>query len=107
MALGFLLMLCALAGIGDSRAQFQRTLPANGAIGVVRADASLPLPLVRVDREVYRLAPGGIIVDQSNRSLVHAQLPAQATAYVVFDRNGDILRMFLLTPVELQRLRAR
>jgi len=82
-------------------------LPPDGAIGVLRGDAGLPLPLVRIDSKVFRLAPGGIIVDQNNRTLLHGQLPPRAAAYVVFDRNGDILRMFLLTPQELQRLRQR
>ncbi len=97
----------ALSGPGDARAQFQRNLPPNGALGVLTADPDLPLPLVRIDSRTFRMAPGGIIVDQNNRTLLHAQIPPRAAAYVVFDRNGDILRMFLLTPEELQRLRAR
>ena len=107
-----LLLVLATAGSlslvpADARAQFQRNLPANGAVGVLTADPSLPLPMVRIDSRPFRMAPGGIIVDQNNRSLLHAQIPQQAAAYVVFDRNGDILRMFLLTPEELQRLRVR
>jgi hypothetical protein len=108
-----LALMLVLAGAGatvdppEARAQFQRNLPANGAIGVLTADANLPLPLVRIDSRTFRMAPGGIIVDQNNRTLLHAQIPQQAAAYVVFDRNGDILRMFLLTPEELQRLRVR
>jgi len=97
----------ATFGVPDARAQFQRNLPANGAIGLLTGDPNLPLPMVRIDSRLFRMAPGGIIVDQNNRTLLHAQIPARAAAYVVFDRNGDILRMFLLTPDELQRLRAR
>ncbi len=103
-------LLSALAGtVGsqDARAQFQRNLPANGVVGVLVADPSLPLPLVRIDSRTFRMAPGGIIVDQSNRTVLHAQIPEKSAAYIVFDGNGDILRMFLLTPDELQRLRAR
>jgi hypothetical protein len=96
-----------LLGAADVVAQLQRNFPANGAIGVVAGDPNLPLPLVRIDARLFRMAPGGIIVDQSNRTVLHAQIPRQAAAYVVFDGNGDILRMFLLTPDELQRLRAR
>jgi hypothetical protein len=107
----FVLVL-AVASVGmlgavDVHAQLQRNLPANGAIGVVTGDPNLPLPVVRIDSRLFRLAPGGIIVDQNNRTVVHAQIPRQAAAYVVFDANGDIQRMFLLTPEELQRLRAR
>jgi hypothetical protein len=91
----------------EARAQFQRNLPTNGVVGVLAADPALPLPLVRIDSRVFRMAPGAIIVDQNNRSLLHAQIPQRAAAYIVFDGNGDILRMFLLTPDELQRLRVR
>jgi hypothetical protein len=94
-------------GSTDARAQFQRNLPANGALGVLTADPNLPLPMVRIDSRLFRMAPGGIIVDQNNRTLLHAQIPQRAAAYVVFDANGDVLRMFLLTPEELQRLRTR
>jgi len=96
-----------MLGAVDAHAQLQRNLPANGVIGVVAGDPNLPLPMVRIDSRLFRLAPGGIIVDQNNRSVVHGQIPRQAAAYVVFDANGDIQRMFLLTPEELQRLRAR
>jgi hypothetical protein len=88
-------------------AQFQRMLPTNGVLAVLRADASLPLPMVRVDKSVLRLAPGAVIVDQNNRTLVHAEIPPLSAVYLVFDNNGDILRMFLLKPDELERLKAR
>ena len=102
------MLFMAAAGMpAESRAQFQRALPANGALGVVRADPRLPLPLVNIDGKAYRLAPGGIIVDQNNRTLLHAQIPEQAVALIVFDSNGDVQRMFLLTADELQRVRAR
>jgi len=91
----------------EARAQFQRNLPTNGLVGVLAADPALPLPMVRIDSGVFRMAPGAIIVDQNNRSLLHAQIPQRSAAYIVFDGNGDILRMFLLTPDELQRLRGR
>ncbi len=108
--LGVLALLLILAGTvpaAEAWAQFQRALPANGVIGTLRADPSLPLPLLSIDRKPFRLAPGGIIVDQNNRTLLHGQIPQQATALVVFDSNGDVLRLFLLTADELQRVRAR
>ena len=102
------LLLCAVAfSPAEARAQFQRNLPAGGVVGVLAANPTLPLPMVQIDSRAFRMAPGGIIVDQNNRTLLHSQIPPRAAAYVVFDRNGDILRMFLLTPEELQRLRAR
>jgi hypothetical protein len=106
-ALALILFTAAAGMAGESRAQFQRALPANGVLGVLRADPGLPLPLMNIDGKMYRLAPGGIIVDQNNRTLLHAQIPEQAVALIVFDSNGDVQRMFLLTADELQRVRAR
>jgi len=106
-ALGLLLILAGAVPAAETWAQFQRALPANGVIATLRADPSLPLPLLSIDRKAFRLAPGGIIIDQNNRTLLHGQIPQQATALVVFDSNGDVLRLFLLTADELQRVRAR
>jgi hypothetical protein len=100
-------LAAVIAFAGNAHAQITRNLPANGAIGVLTADSSLPLPLVRIDSKVFRMSPGGIIVDQHNRTLLHGQIPPRAAAYIQFDKNGEILRMFLLTPAELQRLQAR
>ncbi len=106
------LLVCAAASCAtfwptEARAQFQRNLPAGGVVGVLAANPNLPLPMVQIDSRVFRLAPGGIIVDQNNRTILHAQIPLRAAAYIFFDGNGDVQRMFLLTPDELQRLRAR
>jgi hypothetical protein len=106
--LASLVACCVAVWSTEAQAQFQRNLPAGGVIGVLVADPALPLPLVRIDSRTFRMAPGGIIVDQNNRSVLHAQIPQKSAAYIVFDGNGDVQRMFLLTPDELQRLlRAR
>ena len=90
-----------------AQAQFSRNLPASGQVGTLTADASLPLPFVRIDNRVFRLAPGAVIIDTGNLSVVHAQIPARATVLVDFDASGDILRIFMLTPEEIARLRRR
>ena len=108
----FALLVCILASCAafwpaEARAQLQRNLPAGGVVGVLAANPNLPLPMVQIDSRAFRLAPGGTIVDQNNRTILHAQIPPQAAAYILFAGNGEIQRMFLLTPDELQRLRAR
>jgi hypothetical protein len=90
-----------------AHAQITRNLPASGQIGTLTADPSLPLPFVRIDNRVFRLAPGAVIVDTGNLSIVHAQIPPRATVLVDFDAAGDALRIFMLTPEELARLRRR
>lgn len=95
-----LLLLTFLVISGTAWAQ--RTLPADGkraAIGEQQA-----LPNVLIGSEVRRLAPGGIIFDTANRRITHGQLlPGMEVVYVL-DRNGDLLRVVILTPEEQARL---
>jgi hypothetical protein len=86
-----------------SLAQVQRLLPTNGKLGhLVRQQHQSPL--VEIDRKVLRVAPGGVIVDQNNRFIVHGALPASADVLYVLDNRGDVARIILLTPTELARL---
>jgi len=96
LALGFMLT-------APSFAQLQRLLPTNGKLGHLVAQQQ-QLPLIEIDRKPLRLAPGGVIVDQNNRFIVHGALPASADVLYVLDSRGDISRIVLLTPAELARL---
>ena len=51
-----------------------------------------------------RLAPGGVIYDQANRSILHGSLPASAPVLYTKDPNGDIQRIYVLTEDERIRL---
>ena len=58
--------------------------------------------------ELLRLAPGGRIINEENRTILHSYLPQQAHVFYVEDMNGDISRIYLLRPDELESLqRAR
>lgn len=85
-------------------AQLPRPLPANGKLGHLAGQ--LQYPLVEIDRKTLRLAPGGVIVDQNNRFIVHGALPANADVLYVLDGRGDISRIILLTSPELARIQA-
>ena len=97
-----LLTLYGLVAIGSAYAQHVRMLPAQGERGTLGENQ--PLPLVKIGGKVLRLAPGGVIYDQSNRSIVHANLPAAAAVLYTKDLNGDIQRMYILTEQEQVRL---
>ena len=86
-------------------AQFiqQRFLPANGERGVTGAPQDYPG--VQINRRQLRLAPGGRIYDQNNRTIVHGHLPPDAQVYYARDANGDVLRIFILTEQEIVALR--
>ena len=84
-------------------AQMSRALPANGKLGELAGQLH-PLPLVQIDKALIRLAPGGRIIDQNNRSIVHGSLPTNAQVLYVLDPNGEISRIVILTPEELARI---
>jgi hypothetical protein len=85
-------------------AQLMRMLPAGGKLGelVVLEQGS---PLVQIGNEVLRLAPGVIIRDQNNRTIVYGALPQSASVLYLQDPAGAITRMYILLPDELERIR--
>ena len=60
--------------------------------------------MVAVGNQLLRLAPGGIIFDAANRRITHGQLPPGSDVVYQLDRNGEILRIVILTPEEQARL---
>jgi hypothetical protein len=91
---------------GASSAQFisQRFLPEKGERG--RLGEPQPLPMVKIGNRVLRLAPGAVLYDQQNRSIVHAHLPEGADVYFTKDLTGNVLRVYILTEQERARLSA-
>ena len=80
-----------------------RTLPANAK----RAELSgYQNPYVVLGGEARRLAPGARIFDAENRTITPGYLPAQADVVYTLDPAGSVMRIYLLTPQERQRLDA-
>ena len=99
-----LLLLGLLIACQTAQAQFVRFLPPVGERG--KTGETLPLPDVKIDRRVLRLAPGGVIVDQNNRTILHAHLPVGAEVFFTRTQTGDIQRIYILTAEEQARLKA-
>jgi hypothetical protein len=97
-----LLILSAFAAAQISYAQVQRMLPANGKRGVTGEPQ--PMPSVVINRQVAKFAPGGIIFDTNNRTILQQHLPANADVWYQVDMRGDIQRIYILTPDERARL---
>lgn len=100
-------LLClALMWAGAAAGQFisQRFLPAQGERG--RLGEPQPLPMVKIGNRVLRLAPGAVVYDQQNRSIVHAEIPPRADVYFTKDLTGNVLRVYILTEQERTRLDA-
>jgi hypothetical protein len=98
-------LAAALAFAAASQAQLQRFLPPEGHYGELNGQRQQPLPLVQIDKKVLRLAPGGRIFDQHNRTIVHASMPDAAPVWFQLDMHGDISRLWILLPGEIDRLK--
>jgi hypothetical protein len=91
------------AWVATGHAQFSRQLPAGGKLGELVGQQQ-PFPLLQINKQVVRLAPGGRIYDQNNRTILHTLLPESATVLFVQDMNGDISHVYILRPEELVQL---
>jgi len=96
--------LLALVIASASHAQLSRPLPADGKLGEL-AGRQQPFPLLQINNKVVRLAPGGLIYDSQNRTILHNQLPEYSPVLFVEDLRGEIARVYLLRPDELERLK--
>jgi hypothetical protein len=97
----------ATAWVATGHAQLSRQLPADGKLGELVGQQQ-PFPLLQINNQLVRLAPGGRIYDQHNRAILHTFLPERATVLFVQDMNGDISHVYILRPEELEQLqRAR
>ena len=80
-----------------------RLLPA-GKLGELTG-AQLAFPQVKIGSEVLRLSAGALIFDQNNRTIVHASLPESASVLYVQAPGGEVSRIYILRPDELERLK--
>lgn len=95
-----MLLLAFLVFAGPAWAQ--RALPAEAKRGTTGERQMLPL--VQLGNEIRRLAPGGVIVDSNNRSITHNQLLPGSEVLYLLDRNGEVLRLVILTAEERARI---
>jgi hypothetical protein len=97
------ILMLAVGFAVPSAAQVQRLLPGNGKLGVVFGQQH-QYPTVQIDSTLLRLTPGGVILDQENRFILHGYIPAQAPVLYVLDNQGNVTRIVILRPDELARL---
>lgn len=85
-----------------SEAQIIRQLPVTGKRG--STGDKLPLPQVVIARQTLTLAPGGLIYDTDNRTIVHGALPVDADVWYQLNNSGQVQRIYILRPEEQARL---
>jgi hypothetical protein len=101
-----LLTFCIAAAIvADAGAQIvlQRFLPADGERG--KLGSAQQLPNVIIGSRVLRMAPGAVIYDQSNRTIVHGHIPSGAEILFAREQSGYINRIYILTEREIASLK--
>ena len=101
-----LLGLVLAYAIGASAYAQVRTLPAN-AKRVTVGHQQFSMPYVALGNRQVKLAPGAVIYDQQNRSIVHGALPPGADVVFTTDMQGDVSRIYILTPSEQNQLNQR
>jgi len=80
-------------------------IPEDAKRGYIRHDKEMA---VTVGGKPMQLATGAIIRNQRNLIIVPVSIPREgAWADIALDRNGQIFRVWLLTPQELARPRKR
>ena len=92
-----LLVLAMCITVSGALAQF-RTLPQNATLA--RVGDAQPLPFVQLNGNIVRLAPGGVIFDENNRSILHSALPPGARVAYTLELGGDVSRIYILTAQE-------
>ena len=100
------ILALAAAVVTAGHAQVFRQLPADGKLGELTGQQQ-PFPLLQIDSNVLRLAPGGRIYDVNNRIILHGTLPPSAVVLFVLDMNGDVSRVYILREDELEQIRQR
>ena len=95
-------MTAILLAAGNAHAQL-RTLPANSIRATVDQQ-QYPLPYISLNGTVFKLAPGGLIYDRNNRTIVQGALPPGADVVYTTDMNGDVARIIILTHYERMQL---
>lgn len=92
----FLAVTLALALVAPAWAQM-RIIPQTAKRGELRPAT---YPVVSIDGNALRLAPGALIFDTNNRTILYGYLPANADVAYTQDQTGHVMRVYLLTPHE-------
>ena len=80
-------------------AQF-RTIPKDAKRGEL---THVTQNIVSVDGQTMRLAPGALIYAQNNLTIVPSEVPRNSLVEYVLDRNGELFKVWILTPAEAAR----
>ena len=98
---GFVLTTILVASMAGAAWAQLRTLPTTAKRAMLTGYADR---IVTLGGENRRLAPGAVIFDTNNRSILPNFLPESADVVYTTDSTGAVMRIYLLTSEEQQRL---
>src|SRR5688572_11020427 len=101
-----MVLALALAFATCAHAQLPRQFPPDAKLAELVGQKQ-PFPLLELDDKVLRLAPGGRVMDEHNRVILHSYLPKHAHVLYVLDMNGDVSRVYILRPDEVKEMQQR
>jgi len=101
-----MVLALALAFATSVHAQIPRQFPPEAKLAELVGQKQ-PFPLLELDEKVLRLAPGGRVIDEHNRVILHSYLPKHAHVLYVLDMNGHVSRVYILRPDELKEIQQR
>jgi len=94
-----LLALHVVLFAATASAQF-RTIPKEALRGEL---THVMQNIVTVNGQQMRLAPGAQIHAQNNLTIVPSEIPRNSLVEYTLDRNGDLFKVWILTPKEAAR----
>jgi len=94
-----LLALHVVLFAATAGAQF-RTIPKEARRGEI---THVTQNIVTIDGQRVKLAPGAQIHAQNNLTIVPSEIPRDSLVEYTLDRNGDVYRVWILTPSEAAR----
>ncbi len=77
-----------------------RTIPSEARRGEL---THLMQGMVSVNGQRMKLAPGALIYAQNNLTVVPSEVPPNSLVDYTLDRNGDLFKVWILTPAEAAR----
>ena len=101
---GMLLVAVMVTLAADSAWSQMRILPEKGKRAMLTGHGNR---IVVLEGKQLSLAPGAVIYDTNNRSILPNFLPDSADVIYTVDNTGAVLRIYILTPQEQQRLNAK
>jgi hypothetical protein len=77
-----------------------RTIPSEARRGEL---THVMQSVVSVNGQQMKLAPGALIYAQNNLTIVPSEVPRNSLVEYTLDRNGDLYKVWILTPAEAAR----